>query len=51
MFATDAFAGTAILITGASSGIGRATAQLLARCGARLVLHGRDEGRLSSALG
>jgi NAD(P)-dependent dehydrogenase (short-subunit alcohol dehydrogenase family) len=50
MFASDAFAGATILITGASSGIGRATARLLAGCGARLVLHGRDVGRLDSAL-
>lgn len=36
-----------ILITGASSGIGRELAILLARKGANLVLTGRDPERLS----
>lgn len=35
-----------ILITGATDGIGRGTAEALARGGAKLLLHGRDPGRL-----
>ena len=38
--------GKTILVTGASSGIGRATAIECSRMGARLVITGRDEGRL-----
>lgn len=34
------------LVSGASSGIGRETARLLSRLGARVVLVGRDRGRL-----
>src|SRR5688572_14801439 len=35
-------AGRSIIVTGATSGIGRATAVKLAACGARLTLVGRD---------
>lgn len=45
-FAGDTFAGRRIVVTGASSGIGRATAIALGRLGAELVLLGRDEARL-----
>jgi short-subunit dehydrogenase len=38
--------GSVCLLTGASGGIGRATAQLLAQGGAQLVLQGRDAERL-----
>jgi len=38
--------GRTVLVTGASSGIGRATAVLLSRLGARLALGGRDSERL-----
>ena len=42
--------GKTILITGASSGIGKATAILCAEMGARLVICGRDKERLNVVL-
>ena len=42
-------AGRHILVTGASSGLGRETAALLSRLGARLVLVGRDASRLEAS--
>jgi short-subunit dehydrogenase len=41
-------AGAITLVTGASSGIGAATAEALSNAGARLILTGRDEDRLKA---
>lgn len=43
--------GRKILVTGASSGIGRETAMLLGSMGASVVLTGRDENALTETLG
>ncbi len=42
--------GRAILVTGASSGIGRETARLISQLGARVILVGRSEERLEETL-
>jgi retinol dehydrogenase-14 len=44
-------AGRTVLVTGATSGIGKATALGLAMMGARLAIIGRDRGRLDEAVG
>jgi NAD(P)-dependent dehydrogenase (short-subunit alcohol dehydrogenase family) len=44
--APDALAGRTVLITGPTSGLGRAAAESLADLGARLILVGRSEDRL-----
>jgi NAD(P)-dependent dehydrogenase (short-subunit alcohol dehydrogenase family) len=44
----DALAGRTAVITGPTSGLGRSTAETLARLGARVVLVGRDRDRLSA---
>ena len=42
--------GKTILVTGASSGIGKATAIECSKLGARVVITGRDEARLQQTL-
>jgi NAD(P)-dependent dehydrogenase (short-subunit alcohol dehydrogenase family) len=42
--------GISALVTGASSGIGRAAAEALGRHGAEVVVHGRDAGRGSAVV-
>jgi NAD(P)-dependent dehydrogenase (short-subunit alcohol dehydrogenase family) len=44
-------AGSTVLVTGASSGIGRETAVVLGELNARVVLTGRDQGRLEETFG
>ena len=46
IFAPNLLLGKRVLVTGASSGIGRAASLALARCGAELVVTGRNESRL-----
>ena len=50
MFNPLDFSGRRFLVTGASSGIGEATAILLGRLGGQVVLAGRDLDRLNQAL-
>lgn len=50
LFKNDALKGMRYLVTGASSGIGKATAILLSECGAEVIVSGRDEIRLNNTL-
>ena len=47
---TDSFSGKNVVITGATSGIGRRQAWALAQAGAAVVLLGRRENRLQDAV-
>lgn len=51
IFSETALEGRTVLVTGASSGLGRATAELVARCGGRVIALGRDEARLNAVVG
>ena len=48
--AADAFAGKAVLVTGATSGIGAGTAQAFAAHGAKVMINGRDQARGENVL-
>ena len=48
VFACDSLSGKTVLITGATGGIGSATARMAAACGAKLVLTGRKADQLES---
>jgi NAD(P)-dependent dehydrogenase (short-subunit alcohol dehydrogenase family) len=50
IFAPDALAGRTLLVTGASSGLGAATAAAAAACGATIIAFGRDQERLDQTL-
>lgn len=50
IFAADALADRTLLITGASSGLGQATARLASSLGARVIALGRDQARLDETL-
>lgn len=50
MYTQDYLAGRSFLVTGASSGIGRAAALLIAQCGGRVLAGGRDAQRLGAAV-
>lgn len=50
IFTPDSLAGRHIVVTGASSGLGRQAAMILAVAGGHLRLLGRDQGRLQETL-
>ena len=51
VYAAGALAGQVALISGGAGGIGRATAWLFARLGARVVIAGRSEAKLDALIG
>lgn len=50
IYSDNYLAGGTYLVTGASSGIGRATAALIASCGGRVLATGRDAARIDEAV-
>lgn len=50
VYAPGSFAGRTVLISGGAGGIGRATAWLLGRLGARVIIAGRDAAKLDAAV-
>ena len=50
IFSENCLSDGTYLVTGASSGIGRATAAMIAHCGGKVIAAGRDETRLQDTL-
>ena len=50
VFSKDCLAGGTYLVTGASSGIGQSAAKLIAQCGAKVIISGRNATRLNETL-
>lgn len=50
IFSRDLFQGRTLLVTGASSGLGRATAIMASECGARIIANGRNTERLQETI-
>lgn len=49
VYGPEAYRGKTVLISGGAGGIGRAAAWLMGRCGASLILAGRNEDKLNAA--